>query len=281
MLGKGNYYRHYHDIERGMLYDINPDGKIVAWVNLSPPGGGGGGSLANQYSYAPAGNAHQGYSVSSHDYSSWQVGEHSGASWQGFSYSYDAWQMWSPNSYTTIVETSFSESWGNWSSGPDYNSSFGHSESTFMRDVYSVSYHNGAVTFGNYRYESSDVFDYSSYQSGDIGFNTQSSRHSELMRGSEITFGPEGSSSFDFISLREDSFDFSRMDINGNTSINQLETHSMFYANEWDSLEASGHESAQSFESLEFNAQYADGFAAVQQSSFAMSQIESSYQFLL
>lgn len=281
MLGKGNYYCHYHDIERGMLYDINPDGKIVAWVNLSPGGGGGGGSLATYNSNAMAGNTHQGYSVSANDYSSWQVGEHSGASWQGLSYSYNAWQSWSPTSYTTVLETSFSENWGNWSNGPGYDSSFGHSETTFMRDVYSVSYHNGAVTFGNYHYEARDVYDYSSYRSGEFGVDRQNSTRTELVSGSEVSFGQDGVSSFAFLSLQEDSFDFSRVQIGNDVSINEQQAHSSLYLNEWESPNGQGHESVQSFETSEFNAQYGDGFAAIQQSSFQMMQVDSASQFLL
>lgn len=283
MIGKAKATGFYHhEMLEGGLYEVGPDGEIIMLLLSTRPTGGGGVSVSYDQSSNPTpdlwGSSHTGYSFSLYEFDSWQWGPYAGASWHGLSYTFDQWQHWSPWSYSTSVETSLSEYWGGWTYGPSYQVSWGHGEFQRTFDSFGVSRWGQQLSITSLHQEEQSSFDFSSLRIDGLQIERQHSERAASLDLHQDTHGPEGRSSFDLVRMENDSFDFSRVQVGQNVSVEQMDVHTELALTSWQNPWSQGYERIQGYASHEYDATSGPGYSSIHEVTAQVTQVDQFFQ---
>ena len=172
--------------------------------------GGSGGPMEVRSATTPIldwGSSYYHYDISTFDLYSWTSGQYSGASWEGHSLEIDVSKFWTPTSTSITTQTSVTDFWGSSFSGPDFETSNGHSQSAQSLDIQAESFGWSGLSLLSEQQHSEQSFDYSHFAFGAVTVDTQHSDQAVATEIHQISLNTTGVSGSDLLTASHDAYD--------------------------------------------------------------------------
>lgn len=186
---------------------LDLDGKVVDYQEMNFGSNSGSANAPAQHAASPTldfGSSYYHYDISLFDMNSWVSGAYSGANWQGYNFSIDVSKFWTSSSISITTQTSVTDFWGSSISGPQFESSYGHSQSEQWLDIFSLSFDRHGVSQFSLQGHSEQSFDYDHFAFGAVTIDTQHSEQAATTEIHQVSLSGAGISGYDELMISHD-----------------------------------------------------------------------------